>query len=163
MVQIVIGGKSSRVRKQALRDPKYVLKDRLLEARREEVSTSQAADIEEHLDSHNIQAVKNAYHERRHPISDVFIVAAATLTNKPCPAKNKTSANCGKLNYSANQCHSRNTRENRQTGKTREVLQRVKTGDDNALAATAVVQNIGMVLTTSKNTRKRQFVSIDNG
>ena len=57
MVQIVIGRKSSRVRKQALRDPKYVLKDLLLEARREQISKTQAADIEEHLDSHNLLAV----------------------------------------------------------------------------------------------------------
>ncbi len=35
MVQIVIGGKSSRIRKHALRDPKYSLKDMLLDARRE--------------------------------------------------------------------------------------------------------------------------------
>ncbi|CAB4005815.1 Hypothetical predicted protein, partial [Paramuricea clavata] len=35
MVQIVIGGKSSRVRKQALRDPKYSLKDLLLGAKKQ--------------------------------------------------------------------------------------------------------------------------------
>ena len=56
MVQIVIGGKSSRIRKQALRDPKYSLKDMLLDARREETSKAQAADIEEHLDTHNVNA-----------------------------------------------------------------------------------------------------------
>ena len=44
MEQIVIGGKSSRVRKQALRDPKYSLKDLFLDARREETSKTQAAD-----------------------------------------------------------------------------------------------------------------------
>lgn len=58
MVQIVIGGRSSRVRKQALRDPKYTLKDLLLEARREETSKVQAADIEEHLDSHVLHTLK---------------------------------------------------------------------------------------------------------
>ena len=41
MVQMVIGGNSSRVRKQ----PKYSLKDLLLDARREETSKTQAADI----------------------------------------------------------------------------------------------------------------------
>ena len=51
MVQIVVGGKSSRTRKQALRDPKYTLTDLLFEARREETSKAQAADIEEHLKS----------------------------------------------------------------------------------------------------------------
>ena len=49
MTQIVIGGKSSRVRKQALRDPTYSLKDLLLDVRREETSKVQAAEIEGNL------------------------------------------------------------------------------------------------------------------
>ena len=59
MVQIVIGGKSSRIRKQALRDPKYTLKDLLLEARREETSKTPAVDIEEQLDNEGLHALKN--------------------------------------------------------------------------------------------------------
>ena len=41
MLQIVIGGRSSRLRKQALRDPKITLKDLLLEGRRAEMSEFQ--------------------------------------------------------------------------------------------------------------------------
>ena len=43
MVQIVIGGCSSRLRKQALRDPKMTLKDLFLEGRCEELSEFQAS------------------------------------------------------------------------------------------------------------------------
>ena len=56
MVQIVIGGKSSRLRKQALRDPKYSLKDLMLNARREETSKVQAAEIEGNLDGQALNA-----------------------------------------------------------------------------------------------------------
>ena len=44
--QIIIGGRSSRIRKRALRDPDYSLKDMLLDGRRDETSMYQAKDIE---------------------------------------------------------------------------------------------------------------------
>ena len=44
--QIIIGGTSSKIRKRALRDPQFALKDMLLEGRRDEQSTYQAKDIE---------------------------------------------------------------------------------------------------------------------
>ena len=167
MVQIVIGGNSSCVRKQALRDLKYVSKDLLLEVRREKMSMTQAADIEEHLDSHKLQAVKTpTTKEEKSKASSkrcLYCGGSYPHTNKPCPAKNKISANCGKINHFASQSRSHHTRENRQIGKTREYLRTVKTNDDNALAATAVVQNIAKRSTTNKNTRKRQFLSMDNG
>eukprot|EP00112_Aurelia_sp_Birch-Aquarium-sp1_P000332 Seg1028.3 transcript_id=Seg1028.3/GoldUCD/mRNA.D3Y31 product="hypothetical protein" protein_id=Seg1028.3/GoldUCD/D3Y31 len=40
--QIIIGGSSSRIRKQALRDPKYDLKAILLDGRRDEISKFQS-------------------------------------------------------------------------------------------------------------------------
>ena len=125
MVQTVIGGKSSHVRKQALRDPKYVLKDLLLEARRKEISKTQAVDYKEHLDSTNLQAVKTPTTKEEKSTASLankgcFYCGRSYPQKKPCPAKNKTCPNCGKLNHFACQCRSRNTRENRQTGKTRE-------------------------------------------
>ncbi|XP_028417254.1 uncharacterized protein LOC114541657 [Dendronephthya gigantea] len=129
MVQIVIGGKSSRVRKQALRDPKYVLKDLLLAASCEEISKTRAADIEGHLDSCNIQAVKTpTVKQTKHKTSNktcFYCGCSYPHTNKPCPAKNKTCANCGKLNHFASQCRSSSKRENRQTGNPREDLRPV--------------------------------------
>lgn len=44
--QIIIGGRSSRIRKRALRDPDYSLKDMLIDGRRDESSSYQAKDIE---------------------------------------------------------------------------------------------------------------------
>ena len=44
--QIIIGGTSSKIRKRALRDPQFALKDMLLEGRRDEQSAYQARDIE---------------------------------------------------------------------------------------------------------------------
>ena len=44
--QIIMAGSSSRIRKKALRDPEYKLRDILLDGRRDEQSTYQARDIE---------------------------------------------------------------------------------------------------------------------
>ncbi len=44
--QTIITGPSSRIRKKALRDPDYTLKDILNDARRDEQSRYQARDIE---------------------------------------------------------------------------------------------------------------------
>ena len=44
--QIIIGGRLSRIRKRALRDPDYSLKDMLIDGRRDESSSYQAKDIE---------------------------------------------------------------------------------------------------------------------
>ena len=49
-LQIVTHGTSSRLRKKALRDPKYTLKDMLLDGQREESSSKQNKVIEENLD-----------------------------------------------------------------------------------------------------------------
>ena len=46
-LQIVLKGSSSRLRKQALRDPKMTLKDLLIVGRQFEMSSFQAADIEQ--------------------------------------------------------------------------------------------------------------------
>jgi hypothetical protein len=47
MLQIVLKGSSSRLRKQALRDPKMTLKDLLIAGRQIEMSNFQVADIEQ--------------------------------------------------------------------------------------------------------------------
>ena len=44
--QILVGGTPSRIRKRALRDPKYTLKDMLVDGRRDEISTYQSREIE---------------------------------------------------------------------------------------------------------------------
>ena len=57
-VQIVIGGRSTCLRKQALRDPKYTLKDMLLEGRRAETSAQQATDIKGQLSNQAVNTVR---------------------------------------------------------------------------------------------------------
>ena len=54
----MIGGRSTRLRKQALRDPKYTLKDMLLEGQRAETSAQQAADIEGQLSNQAVNTVR---------------------------------------------------------------------------------------------------------
>ena len=49
-LQIVTHGTSSRLQKEALRDPKYTLKDMLLDRQREESSSKQNKVIEGNLD-----------------------------------------------------------------------------------------------------------------
>ena len=44
--QIITWGRSSRIRKKALRDPAYSLKDMLIDGRRDETSSYQAKEIE---------------------------------------------------------------------------------------------------------------------
>ena len=134
MVQIVIGGRSSRVRKQALRDPKYTLKDLLLEARREETSKVQAADIEEHLDSHVLHTLKkptNKNSQADKPQKICFYCGGNyPHLDKPCPAKNKTCAKCGKLNHFASQCRSRNLQKIKTPAKPRQDIRPVKADEE---------------------------------
>ncbi|XP_046858634.1 uncharacterized protein K02A2.6-like [Xenia sp. Carnegie-2017] len=134
MVQIVIGGRSSRVRKQALRDPKYTLKDLLLEARRDETSKVQAADIEEHLDSHVLHTLKkptNKNSQADKPQKICFYCGGNyPHLDKPCPAKNKTCAKCGKLNHFASQCRSRNSQKMKTSAKPRQDIRPVKADEE---------------------------------
>ena len=112
MVQIVIGGKSSRVRKQALRDPKYSLKDLLLDARRKETSKTQAADIEENLDDQALNAFNTKTSSGKNNKTCFNCGGEFPHKDRPCPAKNKTCTKCRKQNHFAKQCRSgnRNTR-----------------------------------------------------
>ena len=104
MVQIVIGGKSSRVFNQALRDPKYSLKDLLLDVRRKETSKLQVAEVEENLDSQGF----NAFKAKTSAEKKTCFNCGYEFPHKerPCPAKNKTCTKCGKQNHFAKQCRS---------------------------------------------------------
>ena len=47
--QIIVGGSSSHIRKKALKDPEYKLKDMLIDGRRKEYSSYQSKEIEGRL------------------------------------------------------------------------------------------------------------------
>ena len=114
MIQIVIGGRSSRLRKQALRDPKIMLKELLLEGRRAEMSEFQASEIEkDSVQQHKIQAVKTkkpAAKSFRNPGPQSKCRSCGGVLphrEKPCPAKGKTCHKCNKLNHFAKFCFSK--------------------------------------------------------
>ena len=86
--QMIIGGRSSRIRKKALRDPNYSLKDMLLDGRQEESSSYQAKAIEswEELTetAHRFIAKPNRRSQRA--CSD----CGGKLPHRgPCPSKRK--------------------------------------------------------------------------
>ena len=114
MMQIVVGGRSSRLRKQALRDPKITLKDLLLEGRRAEMSEFQASEIEkdsaqQHDKIQAVKAKKPAAKSFRNPGPKSKCRSCGGVfphREKPCPAKGKTCHKCNKSNHFAKFCFS---------------------------------------------------------
>ena len=105
MIQIVVGGRSNRLRKQALRDPKVTLQDLLLEGRRAEISDFQAADIQKGStgqQGETLQAVKSmkpAAQWHRKPGSTMKCRGCRGIfphKDRPCPAKSKFCHKCWK-------------------------------------------------------------------
>jgi hypothetical protein len=94
--KIIINGISSRIRKKALREPDYDLKQILLDGRRAEQCEFQARDIESKDEkSDNIQQVREK----------TCHYCGGTYPHKgPCPAKGKECRKCGKSNHFAKVC-----------------------------------------------------------
>ena len=94
--QIIVNGISSRIRKKALREPDYDLKQILLDGRRAEQSEFQARDIESKEDkTDSIQQVQT---------KTCHYCGGTYPHNSPCPAKGKECKKCGKLNHFAKVC-----------------------------------------------------------
>ena len=97
MAQIVIGGKSSLVREQALRVPKYSLTDLLLHTRREEARKLQAAEIEDNLDSQLVSTAvatflkKNGYAQSRTKRAPNAVNKIILLNNVEAESENTSS------------------------------------------------------------------------
>ena len=106
MVQIVLYGTSSRLRKQALRDPKVTL---LITGRQLERSHIQARHIEEkvHIVEQDSSAIQ-ALNDRRRTVANLCRNCGGEWphTNNSCPAKNKECRKCKKLNHFARVCRS---------------------------------------------------------
>ena len=107
-VQIVIGGRSTRLRKQALRDPKYTLKDMLLEGRRAETSAQQAADIEGQLSNQVVNTVRKhstpkSSRNTNFPPRKSRFKCGGQFPHKghPCPAKQQICRKCGATGHFA--------------------------------------------------------------
>ena len=117
--QIIIGGKSSKIRKRALRDPKYDLAAMLLDGRRDEISKYQSKDIESKETPHAEEA--NQITKKREPSVPAQTRPKSSCWNcgglfphrGQCPAKGKTCNNCGQENHFSKVC-----KEKRQKGQT---------------------------------------------
>ena len=108
--QIIIGGKSSKIRKRALRDPKYDLAAMLLDGRRDEISKYQSKDIEAKESPHVEEAKKltkkretNVQAQTR-PKSSCWNCGGTFPHRGQCPAKGKTCNNCGQENHFSKVC-----------------------------------------------------------
>ncbi len=102
--QIIMAGTSSRIRKKALRDPDYTLKDILIDGRRDEQSRYQAHDIESKDQTDGslapIQLTRHCYYcGGSYPHQGV------------CPAKGKSCRKCGKQNHFPKVCRGKYERE----------------------------------------------------
>ncbi len=104
--QIIIGGTSSKIRKRALRDPKFDLKSMLLEGRRDEQSSYQIKEIESKepteantnkLDGKSTKTEAKTCHYCGREYPHVG----------QCPAKGQTCRTCGKTNHFARVCQSK--------------------------------------------------------
>ena len=93
--RIIIGGSSSCLRKQALRDPKYDLKAMLLDGRRDEMSKFQSKEIEGKPGSREeTNQVTVAPRKCRN-------CGGSHSHNSPCPAQGLECHYCGKSNHFA--------------------------------------------------------------
>ena len=108
--QILTGGSSSKIRRRALRDPDYKLKDMLLDGRRDEMSSYQAKDIEskseETLVTNRFQTQQTkpkANKERK-----CYNCGGAWPHEHSCPAKGKVCRKCQKNDHFARVCRSKN-------------------------------------------------------
>ena len=101
--QIIIGGRSSRIRKRALRDPEYSLKDMLIDGRRDESSSYQAKDIESKEETRETTHRFIAKQSNQAP-KNCGNCGGKFPHKGPCPAKGKTCRNCDKPNHFAVVC-----------------------------------------------------------
>ena len=92
--QIIIGGTSTRIRKQALRDPSYDLKAMLLDGRRDEISKFQSAEIEGKEQMSKLSTKPKSCQNCGGP----------TPHQNACPAQGKECHKCGKMNHFAKFC-----------------------------------------------------------
>ena len=100
--QVIIGGTSSRIRKQALRDPTYNLAAMLLDGRKDESSTYQAWKIEE---KEPLSAEPNQFEQKKGNTGKSCRNCDGNYPHKGvCPAKEKQCRKCFKNNHFANVC-----------------------------------------------------------
>ena len=99
-LQIVCNGKSSRLRKKALREPELKLQDMIIEGRKSETSSAQASGMEtKSTEESQVNVVQKGSRTCyncgfRYPHYE----------NRPCPAKDQTCNKCGVKGHFARVC-----------------------------------------------------------
>ena len=100
--QIIIGGRSSRIRRRALRDPTYTLKDMLIDGRRDETSSYQARDIETtHVHTETTHRLQSKSDKKT-----CNNCGGEWPHKNQCPAQGKTCRKCNKPNHFQSVCWS---------------------------------------------------------
>ncbi|XP_065064758.1 uncharacterized protein LOC135690983 [Rhopilema esculentum] len=100
--QIIIGGRSSRIRRRALRDPTYTLKDMLIDGRRDETSSYQARDIETtHVHTETTNRLQSKSDNKT-----CNNCGGEWPHKNQCPAQGKTCRKCNKPNHFQSVCRS---------------------------------------------------------
>ena len=102
-MQIVTNGTSSRLRKRALKDPKYSLNDMLIDGRKLATSTVQADSIEEQFKNNAVNAMSINSDERK----CYYCGFKYPHEGRPCPAKSSTCNYCGIKGHFAKVCKSK--------------------------------------------------------
>eukprot|EP00795_Rhopilema_esculentum_P016997 gene16999-8501_t len=118
LLQIVTNGSSSRLRKKALRDPKYTLKEMLLDGQRDETSTQQASSIEGNTEiKQEVHRVIQSQHKKGHVQTKKCHQCGGSYPhkNQTCPAAGKICHKCGKKNHFAKYCMSKTQQVPRKT------------------------------------------------
>jgi hypothetical protein len=106
--QIIMAGTSSRIRKKALRDPTYGLKDILVDGRRDEQSAFQAREIE------SKDTKRDEINEVKRRQQCHFCGGSYPHEKGPCPAKGKDCRKCGKQNHFAKVCRGKQQQQKQQ-------------------------------------------------
>ena len=106
--QIIVGGISYKIRRRALRDPDYSLKDMLLDGRRDEMSEFQAKEIESKEDiqqySHRFTASNKPGKQKLNVPPKCGSYGGSRHPKDQCPAYGKTCHKCAKSNHFASVC-----------------------------------------------------------
>ena len=127
--QIVVGGKSSTIRKKALRNPEYTLKDMLVDGRGKESSLYQSKDIEGIGKDEIMDKLSTNKEKAKNNSKTCYNCGGQFPHPKYCPARGKQCEQCLKYNHFSSCCRQRsNSKEKKDNVSTRSQIKEVQSG-----------------------------------